>query len=170
MSFILGIFISEGSKRNITLKICAGASAGGHMNQLLRLLNYSDMWPQKPDFYVTTLKKVGGSLKKLGPVYIVGEANRRHPFRALLILRRSFQIIRKERPDVVITTGSMPLAFFCYIAKKFGARILWIDSIANIERLSVSGRFVKHFADIILTQWPDLAKKDGKVQYVGEIL
>jgi UDP-N-acetylglucosamine:LPS N-acetylglucosamine transferase len=86
------------------------------------------------------------------------------------VIIRSFFIALKERPDVVITTGSMPLAFFCLFAKLFSAKIVWIDSIANIEQFSMSGRLVKTFADIFLTQWPDLTKNDEKAEYVGAIL
>jgi UDP-N-acetylglucosamine:LPS N-acetylglucosamine transferase len=152
------------------LKICAGASAGGHLNQLLALLDHSDNWPGKPDFYVTTLKVVANRLKERGSVYIIGEANRHHPLLGIMVFLRGLKIAFRERPDIVITTGSMPLAFFCLSSKLFGARIVWIDSIANIERLSVSGRFVRKFADVCLTQWPYLASPDGSVQYVGEIL
>jgi UDP-N-acetylglucosamine:LPS N-acetylglucosamine transferase len=152
------------------MKICAGASAGGHMNQLLKLLEYSKSWSKQPDFFVTTLKTVARRLESYGTVYIIGEANRQHPFRAVLVLWKAFLIAIKERPDIVITTGSMPLAFFCFHAKLFGAKIVWIDSIANIDKLSVSGRFVHKFADLFLTQWQDLAAPERGVEYAGELL
>lgn len=152
------------------MKICAGASAGGHMNQLLRLLNYSNLWPEAPSFYVTTLQEMSTKLEQKGPVYVIGEYNRHHPLRAFRSLIRCFSIAFKERPEVVITTGSMPLAFFCLTAKLCGAKIIWIDSIANIERFSMSGRFIHLFADLFLTQWPELAVRDKKAKYVGAIL
>ena len=152
------------------MRICAGASAGGHMNQLLRLLDCSSSWPQQPDFYITTLQTVAKKLEKRGPVFVIGEANRQHPLKALLVLSRSMRIAIRERPDIVITTGSMPLAFFCFISKILGASIVWIDSVANMERLSWSGQFATRFADLVLTQWPNLATRDGRVQYAGEIL
>ncbi len=152
------------------MKICAGASAGGHMNQLLRLLNHADTWPDYPAFYVTTLPEVVVKLEEKGPVYVIGEYNRHHPFLAVRSLIRCFKIALKERPDVVITTGSMPLALFCFACKLLRAKVIWIDSIANIEKFSMSGRFVRRFADLFLTQWPDLAGKDKKARYVGAIL
>jgi len=153
-----------------TLKICAGASSGGHMNQLLKLLEHTASWPQQPAFYVTTLDELTPLLSERGLVYVVGECNRRHPLRALRTFFRCSRIAIKERPDVVITTGSMPLALFCLTAKMFSTKIVWIDSVANIERFSMSGRLVRHFADLFLTQWPELAKNDSKAEYVGAIL
>jgi len=61
------------------------------------------------------------------------------------------------RPDVVVTTGSMPLAIFSIWSKLLGARIVWIDSVAQIDRLSLSGRVMRHVADLCLAQWPDVA-------------
>ncbi|MHC4461921.1 MAG: hypothetical protein ACYS30_10885 [Planctomycetota bacterium] len=153
-----------------TLKICAGASAGGHMNQLLRLLDVSGSWPQSPSVYVTTLETLAEKLAQRGLVYIIGECNRHHPLKALRVLVRSLKVVIKERPDVVITTGSLPLAMICLFAKLSGARIVWIDSIANIERLSMSGRMVRHFADLCLTQWIELAHKYKNVEYVGALI
>jgi UDP-N-acetylglucosamine:LPS N-acetylglucosamine transferase len=157
-------------KKRKTLRICAGASAGGHMNQLLRLLEVSGNWPVHPSFYVTTLNELAGKLAERGPVYVIGECNRQHPLRALGVLIRSIRVVLKERPNVVITTGSLPLAMICLSAKLFGAKIVWIDSIANIERFSLSGRLVRHFADLFLTQWPDLAEKYENAEYVGAIV
>lgn len=152
------------------MKICAGASAGGHMNQLLRLLKYAGTWPVQPSFYVTTLQEVATKLSKRGRVFLIGEYNRHKPLTALRSLFLCIHIAFKERPDVVITTGSMPLALFCFSAKIFGARIVWIDSIANIEKFSMSGRFVYFFADLFLTQWPNLVEDNSKAEYVGAIL
>jgi UDP-N-acetylglucosamine:LPS N-acetylglucosamine transferase len=152
------------------MKICAGASAGGHMNQLLHLLEYSNAWSHRPAFFVTTLQQLASKFDDKGPVYIIGEYNRHHPLLAIRSLILCLGIAFKERPDLVITTGSMPLAFFCLTAKLFGSKIIWIDSIANIERFSMSGRFVYRFADLFLTQWPELAKRYKKAKYAGAIL
>ena len=43
------------------------------------------------------------------------------------------------RPDVVITTGAAPGYFAVRIGKLLGARVVWVDSIANAEELSLSG-------------------------------
>lgn len=152
------------------MKICAGASAGGHMNQLLRLLDHAGSWPQQPAFYITTLRELASRLAERGPVYVIGECNRHHPLRALMTFFRCWRIALKERPDVVVTTGSMPMALFCLIAKIAGAQIVWIDSVANIDQFSMSGRMVRNFADLFLTQWPDLAENDDKAEYAGAIL
>ncbi len=98
------------------LKLVAGASAGGHVNELLILLSAAQgLWPMEPVSYVTTMEIARAGFEKFGkPVHILGEADRTKPIQSLKILWRSLRIAVRERPDVVVTTGSMPLAFFCF--------------------------------------------------------
>lgn len=153
-----------------SLRLCVGASAGGHMNQLLKLLEFSDDWIVKPSIFITTQAELAGKLRKKGKTYVVGECNRYHPLAAIGIIIKGFSIIGSEKPDVILTTGSMPIAMICLVAKIFRKKVIWIDSIANTERFSLSGRLMYHFADLFLTQWPELAKKYSKAEYIGAIL
>ena len=73
------------------------------------------------------------------------------------------------RPDVVVTTGAAPGLSALMVGKLFGARTMWIDSIANSEQLSGSGKVARHFADVWLTQWEHLAADSGP-QYWGGVL
>lgn len=140
------------------------------MNQLLRLLEHADQWGIQPDVYVTTAAEVARKLEKRGRTYMIGECNRKTPVAVLKVISRVFRIAVKEKPDVIITTGSMPLAMLCLAGRLFGAKIVWIDSIANTERFSVSGRLMVHFADLFLTQWPELSKRNPKAKYAGALI
>ena len=140
------------------------------MNQLLKLLEASDKWPLRPSFYITTLQELAEKLEMLGPTYVIGECNRLHPLKSVIVFLKSFVIVYKERPDVIITTGALPLALVCLSAKLLGAKIVWIDSIANIEKLSMSGAMVRHFADMFITQWPELTKKYKNTEFAGTLL
>jgi UDP-N-acetylglucosamine:LPS N-acetylglucosamine transferase len=152
------------------MTICVGASAGGHMNQLLRLLDNSGNWASQPSIYITTQPEMAGKLRKKGKTYVIGECNRHHPLAALRILALGFKIMAQDKPDVIITTGSMPLAMICLVAKSFGKKVVWIDSIANVDRFSLSGRFMYRIADLFLTQWPYLAQRHERAEYAGALL
>jgi hypothetical protein len=45
-----------------------------------------------------------------------------------------------------------------------------MDSITNVERLSLSGRMVRHIADLFLVQWPELATKYRNVYFAGAVI
>ena len=149
------------------LTVCIGASAGGHLSQLLRL---APAWAGYRVIGVSTLELARPSLTAFGPVFVIGECNRHHPLRALAVVWRCVRIVRQYRPDVVVTTGSLPLAILCLVARLWRARIVWIDSVTNVTRLSMSGRLVRRFADLVLTQWPALAARYRRVEYAGALV
>lgn len=152
------------------LKILAGASAGGHMNQLLRLLEYSSEWPSQPSVFITTKPELQNKLEKKGKTYIINECNRYNPGGAIKVIFKSFLIVLKEKPNVIITTGSLPLAIICLVGKIFRVKVVWIDSIANATKFSLSGRLIYNFADLFITQWSELSDKYKKAEFVGTIL
>lgn len=149
------------------LRICLVASAGGHTSQLLKL---ADSWQGYDTFCITTTEVVREKLKKHGRVYIVGECNHQHPLRVLKVLMRCIRIIMREKPDVVISTGAAAGCIMCFLAKLLGGKVAWIDSITNVERLSISGRMVRYIADLFLVQWPELAAQYSNVKYEGTVI
>ena len=149
------------------LKIALVASAGGHLTQLLKL---ADGWEGHEVFYVTTTEEVRGQLRAFGPVYVVGESNRQHPLKVLAVLGRCLWVIWREKPQVVISTGAAAGCLCCYLGKLRGARVLWIDSITNVEQMSLSGRLVRWIADLCLVQWPALERKYKNVFFAGPVI
>jgi beta-1,4-N-acetylglucosaminyltransferase len=47
--------------------------------------------------------------------------------------------------------------------------VVWIDTIAYVERLSLSGRLVQHVADMVISQWPEVAARYRRVEYHGAL-
>jgi UDP-N-acetylglucosamine:LPS N-acetylglucosamine transferase len=154
-------------KSDTPMKICIAASSGGHLSQMLKL---ADSWQGYETFYITTLEVVREKLQKLSRVYVVGECNHKRPVRVMKVMIRCIKVVLRERPDVVMSTGAAAGCMACFIAKLLGAKIIWIDSITNVERISLSGRMVRRIADLFLVQWPDLASQYESVEYVGEVI
>jgi hypothetical protein len=69
----------------------------------------------------------------------------------------------------VISTGAAPGYFAVRIGKLFGARTIWVDSVANAEELSLSGKEAGRHVDLWLTQWPHLARPEGP-HFKGNVL
>jgi len=149
-------------------KIILVASAGGHLSQLLKV---KSAWEDcKNCVYVTSLEALRGKLMVLGKTHITKECNREHPVMTLIVMIKSLTIILEERPHIVISTGAAPGLICCLWAKLlFRSKVLWLDSIANTEKLSMSGRIIRPFADVILSQWADVALKYKNVEYVGSV-
>jgi len=145
--------INKAERRN---KVLAVASSGGHWTQLLRVV------PALTSFeivYLTVLESYRLQVPD-NRFYFVNDANRWNKLRLITLAIRVAWIIGKERPDVVVSTGAAPGYFALLFGRLFGARTIWIDSITNIERLSMSGSLVGRHADLWLTQWPHLARPE----------
>ena len=101
--------------------------------------------------------------------YVVNDANRWSKIALMKTAGRLGSIVWKERPDIVVSTGAAPGYIALRLGRLLGARTVWLDSIANVEQLSMSGSWVGHSADLWLTQWPHLARPEGP-HYAGSVL
>jgi hypothetical protein len=145
--------------------ILAVSSRGGHWTELLRL---------RPAFeghqviYVTTVPDYA-TMVDGADCRIVKEANRSQKLSLMILLAQMAWIVFRVRPDCVVTTGAAPGYFGIWLGRLTGARTLWIDSIANAEELSGSGKMAIGRADLVLTQWEHLCQP-GRVEYHGGLL
>ena len=154
--------IAENHNRS---KVLAVASSGGHWVQLRRIV---PAFADSEVVYVTVLESYRSQVPD-NKFYSVNDATRWNKSGLILLALQLAWIIAKERPTVVISTGAAPGYFAVLLGRWFGARTIWIDSMANIEELSMSGSRAGRYADLWLTQWPHLAKAEGP-HYGGSVL
>ncbi|HDY76086.1 MAG TPA: oligosaccharide biosynthesis protein Alg14 [Candidatus Marinimicrobia bacterium] len=137
------------------------------MSQLLKL---AESWEGYDTFCITTTDVIREKLQKYGKAHTVGECNREHPLKTIAVLLRCTKAVFREKPQVVISTGAAAGCMVCFLGKLLGAKVIWIDSITNVERISLSGRMVRYISDLFLVQWPELAEQYENVEYVGEVI
>lgn len=137
-------------------KILAVASGGGHWVQLLRLRQAFNGCDTR---YVSTKKEYAKDID--APLYVVTDANRWQKMRLIRLFLDVAWVMLKVRPDIVITTGAAPGFAAIMFGKLLGAKTIWLDSIANSEELSSSGKMARRWADVWLTQWPHLVGEQG---------
>jgi UDP-N-acetylglucosamine:LPS N-acetylglucosamine transferase len=133
-------------------------------------LKISDSWTGYDVVFVTTNSDVAGELLKRAPTYIVGECNRNNFFKVAMVFWRCMKILYRTKPNVIISTGAAAGCILCFLGKLKGAKIIWLDSITNRKKLSLSGRMVRVIADLFIVQWPELAAKYSNVEYVGSVI
>lgn len=95
--------------------------------------------------------------------YTVRDASRWNKFAMMLQILQLAWILLRLRPNVVITTGAAPGYWAIRIGKLLGAKTCWIDSIANVESVSLSGQLAGPYSDLWLTQWAELEADAGPV-------
>lgn len=154
----------DGVDRNI--RLLAVASGGGHWEQLMQLRDVLDQFSLSVAVTDSSLARHEGYTDP----YVIRDSNRSTPLAALRSLTDAFRTVRKARPDCIVTTGALP-GLLCLIAgRMMGAKTIWLDSIANSERLSGCGRLSRFVAHHRLTQWEHLAQQRDGIVYAGSLL
>lgn len=150
------------------VKICLVSSSGGHLEQLLKLLSLVD----KYSGYIVT-EDVGYDLD-LGEtnVYRIPSINRTDENFARTLVSSCFvawKILRKEKPDVIISTGALPALPTLMLGKLLGCKIVYLESFAKICTPNKASKLAYRLADRFYVQWESLLKYYPKGVYKGGI-
>lgn len=146
------------------IRIMAVASGGGHWVQLQRVM---------PAFegHDVTYVTIDPTYKADVPgerVLIVRDSTRWNKLGLIILGLQVFFSLIRIRPHIVVSTGAAPGFMAIVLGRLLGAKTVWLDSIANVEEVSMSGRMVRRWAVLWLTQWPHLATDDGP-KYAGRV-
>jgi len=146
-------------------RVLAISSGGGHWIQLLRLrpafagskLRFASVYAEKPS-------DIGDI-----PYSSFTDANRDTKIRLVFMALKILWILICFRPHCVVSTGAACGYLACRMGRWFGARTLFIDSLANAEQLSLSARLAKAHATQVYSQWQTVAKGE-QVGHHGSVL
>ncbi|MEE9303709.1 MAG: oligosaccharide biosynthesis protein Alg14 [Thiotrichaceae bacterium] len=150
-----------------TGKILAVSSPGGHWVQLNKICNMLE--EKHPVVYASPRSQY--QLKKQGErtVHNILDVSADNKPMLIPLAFQMLYLFIKERPQTIISTGAAPGVVAILLGKYLGIKTIWIDSIANVQQLSRSGRMIKAHADVVITQWEPLS--DGKtILHKGSVL
>ncbi len=152
-------------------KVIFTSSAGGHFAELMCLEKLFDEY----EYLIVTEKTE--SVLKLKEKYnmeFLKYGSRFYPFKYIFVLIyniiKSIKIILRFKPDTVVSTGAHTGGIVCYIAKIFGAKIIYIESLAKTKTLSITGKNLYKKADVFFVQWEGLQEKYPKARYIGRLM
>lgn len=148
------------------IKICLVSSSGGHLTHLYMLKPF---WKDKEHFWVTFNKGDANSLlegEKMYPCYF--PTNR--SIKALIKNTRiAWKVLRKEKPNLIISTGAAIAVPFFYIGKLLGAKLIYIEVFDRIDKPTVSGKLVYPITDKFIVEWEEMKKVYPKAINLGSI-
>lgn len=109
--------------------------------------------------------------RRLDRAYLVPNMAK-NPIEFLKNLVRVNRIFRRERPDLIVSTGAEIAIPVALVGKfLFRARLLYIECGAQVVRPSVTGRVVYWLADEFYVQWPELLAAYGpRARYAGSLI
>ena len=146
------------------IKICLVGSSGGHLTHLYMLKPF---WQDKERFWVTFDKEDARNLlegEKVYPCYFPTNRNVKNLLRNTMV---AFKVLRKENPDILISTGAAVAVPFFYLAKLMGKKLVYIEVFDRIEAPTLTGKMVYPIADRFIVQWEELRKVYPKAVNLG---
>lgn len=154
-------------------KVMFISSTGGHFNELMKLE------PLFKNYKVTVVTESSSNKKKLKNEY--------RKYNIHFLLKKSkYKIVSlfnlfincfislfyflKYRPKYIVTTGAHTAGPMCCIGKIFRSKIIFIETMANINTPTKTGRIIYKFADLFIVQWEEMLKVYPNAVYGGWII
>jgi UDP-N-acetylglucosamine:LPS N-acetylglucosamine transferase len=134
------------------LRVCLAASTGGHLSELEA---YVGGFNSDETFLVTTPSPYSDSVMPLIRRRYVRRLAR-NPANLVVNFLESVRILLQERPDVLVSTGAGDSACLMMVAACLGIPVVFVESMARVTTMSLTGRIVNRWAALTLVQWPSL--------------
>lgn len=152
-------------EQNRPKKILAVASVGGHWVQMLRITSGLDK--DYEVVYMSTHPRCA-NLVPDHSYHNMRDFSRWNWYLMFPAFFACIRVIRHEHPDVLLSTGAAPGLMALLAAWILGINTVWVDSLANVNSMSLCGKIASHVAKHTFVQWPELASQ--KVQYSGSVI
>lgn len=137
-------------------KICIPSSSGGHLTHMWLL---QPVWSQAHDrFWVTFDKEDANSLLNGERVYHCFFPTNRNIPNLLKNTMLAIDVLRRERPDLIISSGAAVALPFFVIGKLMGAKCIYIEVFDRVDKPTITGRLLNGIADLFIVQWPEQLK------------
>ena len=143
-------------------KLCLVSSSGGHWEQLQKLQPLIDKYD---GFYVTEKTRFPANAK-----YFMTQTDLKDklmPLKMLLNGIRAVGIWIRERPDFVITTGTMVAYPFYLMAVLFHKKFVFIETFGRADMATEAGKRMEKHSDLFIVQWESQVKHYSKAIYGG---
>jgi beta-1,4-N-acetylglucosaminyltransferase len=149
------------------MKIGLICSHGGHLSETLQIL---EAFEGQQIFFATYHSARDESIRQLAPAYFTDNIGT-SVMRMLQASLWALDVLRRERPDVVLSLGAEIAIPFFYWSKLLGIKTIFIESWCRVENLSRTGRLVYPVADQFWVQWPQLLAACGpKARFNGAVI
>ncbi|KAK7864607.1 hypothetical protein R5R35_003197 [Gryllus longicercus] len=106
----------------------------------------------------------------------VGQSYFSSIFTTLYSILYCIPVMLIQRPNLILTNGPgtcIPICLIAFVMKIFylcEGTTVFVESVCRVTSLSLSGKILLYFADVVIVQWPELQKKYKKTKYIGRLV
>ncbi len=156
--------VNKGDQR---LKICLVGSSGGHLTHLYMLKPF---WKKYDRFWVTFDKEDARSLLKGEEMYACYYPTNRSLKALFINTRLAWKVLKKERPDIIISSGAAVAVPFFWLGKLFfHTKNIYVEVFDRIDKPTITGRMVYPVTDRFIVEWEEMKKVYPKSINLGSI-
>jgi UDP-N-acetylglucosamine:LPS N-acetylglucosamine transferase len=145
------------------LQLLLVATGGGHLGQLLPLAP----WLAEHDRVWVTSDAPSAAQLGDDPVVFAHHPTTRNIPNLLRNIVLAWNLLRRDRPDVVVSSGAGVAVPFFLIARVLGIRTVFIEVYDRIDSRSLTGRLCRPLSDLFLLQWERQRELYGSGTVIG---
>lgn len=152
---------SDKNKRSVP-KICFVSSSGGHWEQLQK---FQPLIEKYDGFFVTEKTKFEANAK-----YFMVQTDLKDKLMLPKMIVNSVKALNiwiREKPDFVVTTGSMVAYPFYLLSILTHKKFVFIETFGRADMATVAGKMMEKHSDLFIVQWKSQVKHYKKAIYGG---
>lgn len=147
------------------MKVCIVSSCGGHLTEVRAL---KPAYERYLHFYVLNDKALLPA-DMASNTYFITHSER--DWRLFLNLWEAYNILLRERPQLILSTGAGPAVPFALVGRfLFGCRVVFVETITRIQAPSMTGRIMYWLAHDFFYQWASLARFFPRGRFGGPLV
>lgn len=148
-------------------KVCIPSSSGGHLTHMWLL---KPIWSQSADrFWITFDKEDANSLLEGERVYHCHYPTNRNIPNLIKNTILAWRVLRRERPDLIISSGAAVAVPFFLVGKLLGAKCVFVEVFDRVDKPTLTGRILNGVAELFVVQWPEQLKVYKDAVNLGSI-
>ncbi len=157
-------WVPDSVRKVDVLLVCSG---GGHLLQLYMLRS---AWAGFSTAWVATEREDSRSLLADELVVFGYGPTTRNVGNFVRNAWLAWQLVRRLRPEVLVTTGAGIAVPFAWVARLVGTRVVFVESLTRISSPSLTCRLVSPIASRTYVQWPELASSLPGAHHLGTVI
>lgn len=176
-------------KNSLRTILCIGS--GGHTTELLRIVKNLDLKKYEPRLYIVADNDFSSEVKiheaeksEIDNTYVISRIPRSRNvnqsylssvFSTLYSTLHTIPVVYNFKPNIVLCNGPgtcIPVCVVAFILRCFfivDCRIIFIESICRVRTMSLTGKILQLFADLVVVQWPQLRDICFRAMYFGRL-
>jgi beta-1,4-N-acetylglucosaminyltransferase len=164
--------VTSGDRRPVLVVL----GEGGHTSEMLNLVDQLDDDLDLQYVMVNEDEMSEGRIRRPGPIHRIRRPNAKDSSKpaaavqTLLAQAQAFWLLARVRPRAILSSGPAVGIPIAVAAKLVGADVIFVETIARVTGLSMTGRLMRPLADLYFVQWPGAQEAAPGSRYEGRLV